>query len=51
MQIDGHDGDFLLDEEQNIYDFNLNQIGKAGASDDEEGGKMGAYGIDDDDDF
>jgi hypothetical protein len=36
VQIEGNDEKFLMDEDQNIYDMNLKQVGKAGDDDDEE---------------
>ena len=35
VAIEGADEEFLMDDEQNIYDMNLKQIGKAGESDDD----------------
>lgn len=34
VHIEGADEEFLMDEEQNIYDMNLKQVGKAGDDDD-----------------
>ena len=36
VQIEGNDDKYLMDEDQNIYDMNLRQVGKAGDDDDEE---------------
>lgn len=36
VQIEGADEDYLMDEEQNIYDMNLKQVGKAGDDEDDE---------------
>jgi len=36
VQIEGTEEEFLMDDEQNIYDMNLKQVGKAGDSDDED---------------
>jgi hypothetical protein len=36
VQIEGTDEEFLMDDEQNIYDMNLKQVGKAGDSDDQD---------------
>ena len=36
VQIEGNDQDFLMDEDQNIYDMKLNKVGEAGESDDDE---------------
>ena len=33
--LENYDDEFLMDEDQNIYDLNLKQIGKAGGDDDE----------------
>lgn len=33
VQIEGADEEYLMDEEQNIYDLNLKQVGKAGDDD------------------
>lgn len=33
VQIEGADEEYLMDEEQNIYDLNMNQVGKAGDDD------------------
>ena len=30
VQIEGTEEEFLMDDEQNIYDMNLKQVGKAG---------------------
>lgn len=35
VQIEEADEEYLMDEDQNIYDLNLNQIGKAGDDDDD----------------
>jgi len=35
VQIEGKDEEYLIDEDQNIYDLNLNLIGIKGDSDDE----------------
>ena len=35
VQIEGKDEEYLMDENQNIYDLNMKQIGKAGDSEDE----------------
>lgn len=37
VQIEGKDEEYLMDENQNIYDLNMRQIGKAGDSEDDEG--------------
>ena len=34
--LEGADEEYLMDEEQNIYDMNLKQVGKAGDDDDNE---------------
>lgn len=36
VQIEGKDEEYLMDENQNIYDLNMRQIGKAGDSEDDE---------------
>lgn len=36
VQIEGQDNDFLMDEDQNIYDLNMNKVGEAGDDDDEQ---------------
>ena len=36
VQIEGADEEYLMDEEQNIYDMYLKQVGKAGDDDDNE---------------
>jgi len=36
VQIEGQDGDHLMDEEANIYTLDFEQIGKAGDSDEED---------------
>ena len=36
VQIEGAKEDYFMDEEGNIYDLNLNQVGKAGDDDDDE---------------
>ena len=36
VQIEGQDGDHLMDEEANIYTLDFEKIGKAGESDDED---------------
>lgn len=36
VQIEGQDGDHLMDEEANIYTLDFEKIGKAGDSDDDE---------------
>ena len=36
VQIEGQDGDHLMDSEGNIYTMNFERIGKAGDSDDDE---------------
>lgn len=36
VQIEGAKEDYLMDEEGNIYDLNLTQVGKAGDDDDDE---------------
>lgn len=35
VQIEGADEEYLMDDEQNIYDMKLNQIGKAGDDDED----------------
>lgn len=35
VQIENTDEEFLMDEDQNIYDMNLKLIGKAGDDDDD----------------
>lgn len=35
VQIEGADEEYLMDEDQNIYDMNLKQVGKAGDDDDD----------------
>ncbi len=35
IQIEGEDNDYLMDEEGNIYDTNLNFVGQAGADDED----------------
>jgi len=36
VQIEGQDGDHLMDEESNIYTLDFEKIGKAGESDEDE---------------
>ena len=36
VQIEGQDGDHLMDEDANIYTLDFEKIGKAGESDDDE---------------
>lgn len=36
VQIEGKDEEYLIDEQQNIYDMQLNLIGVKGDSDDDE---------------
>jgi len=43
VQIEGTDEEFLMDDEQNIYDMNLKQVGKAGDSDDEAWARDDSY--------
>lgn len=38
VQIEGQDGDHLMDEEANIYTLDFEKIGKAGDSDDDDDG-------------
>lgn len=35
VQIENQDQDYLMDEDQNIYDLNLEKVGEAGDSDEE----------------
>ena len=35
VQIENQDQDYLMDEDQNIYDLNLDKVGEAGDSDEE----------------
>jgi hypothetical protein len=35
VQIEGADEEYLMDEDQNIYDMNLKQVGKAGDDEDD----------------
>ena len=42
VQIEGKDEEYLMDEEQRIYDMNMQQIGKAGDSDEEDAEGGGA---------
>ena len=36
VQIEGRDEEYLMDEDENIYDLNLKKIGNAGGSDGED---------------
>ena len=36
VQIENQEQDFLMDEDQNIYDMNLDKVGEAGDSDEEQ---------------
>ena len=38
VQIEGKDEEYLMDEDANIYTMDMKQIGKAGDSEEEDGG-------------